>query len=103
MHAPTRYFILPLILVGAGLVQADSPVSISVWPRIAQYGGYVRVSCKIPPSKENRWVDIGVEGFTNSRVQLDEDSSLLRTRQFEEPLCGEQIAYCDLLTRDGKQ
>lgn len=81
----------------------ERPVAIQVRPSIAQYGTPITVRCVVEPNEANRWVVIGIDGFTRSIVQLDKDSRKVTERKFLEPPCGEQVAYCILVQTQNRE
>jgi hypothetical protein len=95
------------LAVGASIFVAGmmmpQPVSIAVRPLVSSYGDPIRIACRVPPDPSNRWIVLGVDGFTRSIIQLDPDARLMHERTVQEPPCGDQIAFCILLQTQNRE
>ena len=92
-----------LLLVAVLVVNAADgvpDVRITVRPLVSMYGHDVRIECAVAPDPMNRWVALGVDGFSRSIVQLDPNEQQRVSRTVKEPPCGEQTAFC-ILVRTG--
>lgn len=57
--------------------------------------GSVRLTCHIPRSEDNRWVELGIEGYRSSRMDMEGENAP-KTFQilFQRVPCGVGAAYC---------
>lgn len=94
---------LYLSVIALMLLEPSGPVRIEVRPQIVQFGAPIRIRCYVQPDSENRWVDIGVQGVSVSRVQLDGDSSVVQERTVKESPCDDQIAFCVLTQTQNRE
>ncbi len=95
----TGALVVVMILIGFALIVAlSSPVAINVTPRVLLAGQTIRLTCVVPRSPENRWLNYGVAGYTYSMRQLDGDQApITYTAYVQHVPCEASEAFCDLV------
>ncbi len=92
--------VLVATMIPMGFVLAAAlvaPVSISVTPRVMLAGQTIRLTCTVPRSPDNRWLNYGVAGYSYSMRQLDGEHAPVTFAAFVDHLpCGAADAFCDL-------
>ena len=95
------------ILLMLTLLLTDSNMSIEVRPNVVSEGGTVTVMCHVPRSKQNKWLAVGLEDYTESGHDLTApDASLTYLDEFKNIPCPTVFqsigrAYCSLETTTG--
>lgn len=62
---------IAFVALTALLLLFSSGLSIRITPRIVFLGGAVRLTCKVPPNNNNRWLDAILPGYRSSGQQLE--------------------------------
>ena len=79
------------------------PLTISVYGRIVPKGGDVRVTCRVQPHPDNRWLDMGVTNYRVSGRQLDGASAPITYEAwFTRIPCEAEAAFCAVVDSRGR-
>lgn len=95
----TSVIIIALALLGG--FQAGKTVD-TFWlkssARVLSSSQSVRLTCRVPRSEDNRYMEIGIAGYSVSGFTLDgERAASTHERWFSHLPCGEQTAFCQVL------
>lgn len=95
----TSWFIVALALLSG--LQASKSVD-TFWfkssARVVAPAQRVRLTCRVPKSDDNRYMEIGLADFSVSGFPLDgERAPSTHERWFSHLPCGEQTAFCRVL------
>lgn len=87
-----------LLAVSLSLTALAAParVSLDVRPAIVQAGHLVRITCRVPRAAENRELRIALEPVQASDRQLDGDSAVTWTMDFDRVPCWAEAVSCSL-------
>ncbi len=94
-------FILAIIVTFALIVHHPTKTVETFWLKtsaqvIAEYGS-VQLTCHVPRNTENRWVELGIEGYRSSTIPLEgENSAMTHQIWFLHVPCGIGAAYCNV-------
>lgn len=77
-------------------------VSIAVAPRTFMAGSSVRITCTVPKDATNRWLGMGVTGYTSSEINLEgAEAPVTRSMYFHHVPCDTGNAWCEVIDAMG--
>lgn len=89
--------------ITAGYLAIAAAVTIHLMPMVLMAGGTVRVTCRVPRSAENRWLEASIVPYTSDTRQLDGEAAAFTWQfEFSHIPCDAEYAVCAVQTRDGK-
>lgn len=92
-----------VLLVLLMMAAVDPEVSIRVTPQTMFGGQSLRLTCRVPRDENNRWLEMGVDGYTSSTHQLDGAASRVTWEQMYHHIpCGTERVFCVLTKAGGR-
>lgn len=90
-------------LLALTLLAASDPPRISISPRVLFEGGTLHIRCSVPPAKDNRWLDFGVQDYRISGKELAGDAAAITHEMYVEKVpCYVGPAFCAVTDAAGK-
>lgn len=89
-------YLLVLLLAAAG----EPQLTIDVYPRVLFAGGTLHLTCRVPPSSGNRYLDFGIQDYRVSRDELD--GKVTHEVWLEKVPCDVGPAFCAVTDAAGK-
>lgn len=92
-------FIATILIAFAIIARPQKPETfwLKSSARVLAEGGSLQLTCHVPRSEDNRWVELGIEGYRSSTIEM-EGANSPKTFQilFNRVPCGVGAAYCNV-------
>ena len=90
-----------LVALLATLWTSPERLSIRISNPLLEAGHSEQVTCRVPPDARNRWLEIGIEDYRSSGIQLEgERAPITHQVLFLRVPCEAGAAYCTLSRND---
>lgn len=97
-----RQAVLAVILIPLVGLSAAERLNIHLSAPILDAGHSEEVVCRVPSDTRNRWLELGIDNYASSGVQLEgEDAAISHRMLFKSLPCGVTGAYCHMSRNDG--
>lgn len=93
---PQVAFLLVLVLLN------HARVEVRVNPAVLQQGDTVRVTCRVDPHPDNRWLTMGITGYRETGVQIDGERGPITTELFYAHVPCSTDVFCRVLDNAGR-